>query len=168
MYDIRIHKDDNGGYTINHVWVFSYVFSNTAVNYSSILPPISNNQILCPYSSLPSRPGKPLWAAKGYPFPPTSLWRVERTEIKVLPCRPPIHELFRHLSILIPEAYIQIYHTNSVALLCSRGKLICRSRRGISRQSDLGQMLQQGGIAWLGTPIERNGRDMDVRKQCGK
>ena len=106
--------------------------------------------------------------SKGYPFPPTSLWRVERTEIKVLPCRPPIHELFRHLSILIPEAYIQIYHTNSVALLCSRRKLICRSRRGISRQRDLGQMLQQGGIARLGTPIERNGRDMDVRKQCGK
>lgn len=71
-----------------------------------------------------------------------SLGRIELTNVKARPCRPPIHDLACHFSFLSPPSHIQIYHTNSVALLCSRGKLFCRSRRGISRQRDLGQMLQ--------------------------
>lgn len=89
-------------------------------------------------------------------------------EVKVLPCSPSVHELARHSSFLIPPAHIQIYHANPVALLCSRGKLFCSSRRGISRQCDFGQMLQQGDIARLGTPIKCNSRDVDVSKERGK
>lgn len=135
------------------------------VPISSVLPFHFQQAILCPNSSLP-QPGSPLGSYTCSFLP--SLWRVELMEIKALPCRPPVHELLLHFSFLIPPAHIQIYHTNPVALLCSRGKLVCRSRRGISRQSDFGQMLKQGAIARLGTPIKCNGRDVDVCKECGK
>lgn len=171
---VRTHKIDNNDryQSINSGLLYTLAKFNESCNYPSASPHFFCSAIPSPTSnSVPRFTFAKTWESPlgryTCSFLP-SLWRVELMDTKVLPCCLPVHELARHFSFRIPPAHIQIYHTNPVALFCSRGKLVCRSRRGVSRQSDFGQMLKQGAIARPGTPIKCNGRDVDVCKECGK